>query len=103
LFECGILAGELKEPVMVEILVHLPEDVAGRFGGTPEAAARQLLESAAVEGYRSGRLARGQVREMLGLSWQEAEDFLGQSGCVHHYGPADLDEDRQTLADLPLR
>jgi predicted HTH domain antitoxin len=88
---------------MVEIMVHLPEDVAGRFGNTPETAARQLLESAAVEGYRSQRLSRGQVREMLGLSWQETEDFLGEHGCVRHYTLSDLDEDRQTLADLPIR
>lgn len=88
---------------MVEIMVKLPETVAGRFGSTPEAAARQLLESAAVEGYRSQRLSRGQVREMLQLNWQEAEEFLAKHGCFRHYTTSDLDEDRETLAKLPSR
>jgi hypothetical protein len=88
---------------MVEIMVNLPENVAGRFGRTPEAAARQLLESAAIEGYRSQRLSRGQVREMLGFNWQETERFLAQHDCFRHYTLAELEEDRQTLAKLPVR
>lgn len=88
---------------MVEITVKLPEDVAGRFGPTPDAAARQLLESAAVEGYRSKRLSRGQVREMLHLGWHETEAFLASHDCPRHYSPSDLDDDLATLAELPSR
>ena len=69
---------------MVEITVKVPTKVAERFGGTPESAARQFLESAAVEGYRSHRLARGEVREMLGLTWQQTEEFLAQHDCPRH-------------------
>ena len=83
--------------------MSVPETVAGRFGSTPEAVGRQLLESAAIEGYRSQRLSRGQVREMLHLNWQETEEFLARHGCVRHYSPSDLDEDRETLAKLPPR
>ena len=88
---------------MVEIMVKLPENVAGRFGPTPEAAARQLLESAAIEGYRSKRLSRGQVREMLRLNWHETEAFLASHDCPRHYSPSDLEDDRATLAKLPSR
>lgn len=88
---------------MIELMVKLPEEVAGRFGPTPEIAARQLLESAAVEGYRSNRLSRGQVREMLRLDWQETEAFLANHDCPRHYSPSDLDDDRATLAKLPPR
>ena len=88
---------------MVEIMVKLPENVAGRFGDTPEAAGRQLLESAAIEGYRSQRLSRGQVREMLRLEWQQTEDFLASHDCPRHYTLSDLDDDRETLAKLPPR
>ena len=86
---------------MVEIRVMLPPEVADRFGETREEAARQLIESAAVEGYRSYRLSRGQVREMLGFNWTETEEFLARRGCVRHYSREDLDEDRQILAQLP--
>jgi predicted HTH domain antitoxin len=88
---------------MVEITVRLSEVVAGRFGETPELAVRKLLEAAAVEGYRTSRLSRGQVREMLGLSWHETEEFLAKHGCFRHYTADDLTEDRQTLAELPSR
>jgi predicted HTH domain antitoxin len=88
---------------MVEIMVKLSEVVAGRFGETPELAVCKLLEAAAVEGYRTSRLSRGQVREMLGLDWHETEEFLAEHGCFRHYTADDLAEDRQTLADLPSR
>jgi hypothetical protein len=88
---------------MVKILVQLPENVAGRFGNTPEAAGRQLLESAAAAGYRSGRLSRSEVREMLGFSWHETEQFLAAHDCPRHYSISDLDDDRRTLSELPLR
>lgn len=88
---------------MIEITVRLPNEVAACLGKTPEAAARQLLESAAVEGYRSQRLSRGQVREMLELDWQGTEDFLARHDCVRHYSLADLEDDRRTLSRLPAR
>ena len=88
---------------MIELIVRLPNDVAARLGNTPQAAARQLLESAAAEGYRAQRFSRGQVREMLGLDWQATEDFLARNDCVRHYTVEDLDEDRRTLAQLPAR
>lgn len=97
----GILTG--KKSNMVEITVKLPEEVARRFGNTPQLAAGQFMESAAVEGYRSRRLSRGQVREMLGLSWHETEELLAKHDCARHYTLEDLEADRQTLADLPAR
>ena len=92
----------LRKDYMVEIMVILPENIAGRFGSTPEAAGRQLLESAAIEGYRSLRLSRGQVREMLRLDWQGTEAFLAAHDCSRHYTVSDLDDDRETLAKLPF-
>jgi hypothetical protein len=88
---------------MIEIIVKLPNEVAAYLGETPEAAARQLLESAAAEGYRAHRLSRGQVREMLELDWQGTEDFLASHDCVRHYSLADLEDDRRTLSQLPAR
>jgi hypothetical protein len=92
---------KLSTPMVITI--QLPDEVAGCLGPTPDAAGRQLLESAAVEGYRAGRLARGQVRKILGLGWHETEEFLARNGCDRHYSVGDLDEDRETLADLPAR
>jgi hypothetical protein len=87
----------------MEVKVEIPDALAEKFGKTPEEAARHLLKSAAVEGYRSGTLSRGQVRRMLGLSWHENEAFLATHDCDRHYTVEDLEEDRKTLADLPVR
>jgi len=88
---------------MVEVTLTITDAVAADFGGTPTAVARQLLEAAAVEGHRSGRLSRAQVRELLGLSWHETEEFLAAHACFRHYSLEDLEEDRRTLANLPAR
>jgi predicted HTH domain antitoxin len=88
---------------MVEVMLSITDEVAAEFGTEPNRVARQLLEAAAVEGYRSERLSRGQVRELPGLSWHEAEEFLAAHKCFRHYTPEDLEEDRRTLANLPAR
>lgn len=88
---------------MLEVTLSITDEVAAKFGGEPNAVARHLLEAAAVEGYRSERLSRTQVRELLGFSWHETEEFLADHGCVRHYTVEDLEEDRRTLANLPAR
>lgn len=88
---------------MLKVTLTITDEVAAEFGGEPKAVARQLLEAAAAEGYRSGRLSRGQVRDLLGLGWSETEKFLAGHDCVRHYTLEDLEEDRRTLANLPAR
>jgi predicted HTH domain antitoxin len=88
---------------MLEVTLTVTDEVAAEFGGEPNAVARQLLEAAAVEGYRSERLSRGQVRDLLCLSWHETEEFLARHHCPRHYTLEDLEEDRRTLANLPAR
>jgi predicted HTH domain antitoxin len=82
------------------VTVDVPENVARSLGEQPEAVGRQLLEQAAIEGYRSQRISRGQVREMLGLSWYGTEEFLAKHGCVRPYTSQDLEEDWQNNQKL---
>jgi hypothetical protein len=85
---------------MVELTVKLPENVAQSFGSDIETAARQLLESAEAEGYRSGKLSRRQLREMLDLSWHQTEEFLKGHGCELGYGVAELEKGRAALPNF---
>jgi predicted HTH domain antitoxin len=87
----------------MELRLEIPEKIAQSFGNTSKAAARQILESAAAEGFRSGRLSHNEVREMLGLSWHETEEFLARHDCSLQYTTADLEEDRRNFSDLPKR
>ena len=82
---------------MVEITVKLPENVARTFGETPEDMGRHLLENAAIEEYRAGRLSHRQVGEMLGLDYWQVERFLTEHRVPLNYSMADLEADRATL------
>ncbi len=79
------------------VTVQLPAEIAQQYGSDPERIARRLLEQAAVEGYRSRQLSRGQVAQMLSLDWAQTEEFLAQHHCDRHYDLEDLEEDRRNL------
>lgn len=83
------------------ITLEIPEPIARHLGDSPGAVARQVLEQAALEGYRSGKLSHFQVRTMMGFdSWAETEQFLRSHGVPLNYTLADLEEDRVNLAKL---
>ncbi len=85
---------------MVEVTVKLPETVARSFGETSEDIGQHLLEDAALEGYRAGRLSHRQVGAMLRLDYWETESFLKERGVPLNYTLADLDADRATLEKI---
>jgi hypothetical protein len=60
----------------MNLVLDLPdswEHLLGLDSGDAAQRARQML---VLEGYREGRLSRGQVSEMLGLGFHETEIFL---------------------------
>jgi predicted HTH domain antitoxin len=85
---------------MVEVIVKIPDALAGTFGETPEARSRQLAEDAAIEKYRVGRLSQRQVGEMLGLDYWQTEHLLAERKVSVNYSRADLEEDRNTLEKI---
>jgi predicted HTH domain antitoxin len=86
------------------VTLEIPDAVARELGGTPDAIARELLQNAAAEGYRSGKLSHFQVGTVLGFeSWIETEQFLRNRGIPLNYGQADLDQDRRNAQAFPKR
>jgi predicted HTH domain antitoxin len=79
------------------ITVELPDDLA-----THPEAAREALETFAIEGYRSGALTPYQTRTLLGISTRyEFEEFLKDRGVLEHaYDVADLEQDIATMRQL---
>ena len=59
---------------MAAITIDLPDTILNDLGKSP-----------------------GEVRRLLGLSWQETEDFLARHGLPYQYTADDLNEDRQNL------
>jgi predicted HTH domain antitoxin len=86
-----------EEPGTVAVTVEIPSDIARQYGPAPDQIARRLLEQAAVEGYRTRQISRGQVAQMLRMDWAETEEFLAQHHCDRHYDLDDLEADRHNL------
>jgi predicted HTH domain antitoxin len=85
---------------MVEVTIKLPEHVARSLGDTPEDVARRVLENAAIEEYRTGRLSHGHVGEMLGLDYWQTESFFKERQVPLNYSLADLEVDRAALEKI---
>jgi hypothetical protein len=59
----------------MNIVLNIPDDVAAILGKDVE---RQALEALALDSYRAGRLAKAELRRMLGFATRaEVERFLG--------------------------
>jgi predicted HTH domain antitoxin len=81
----------------MQITVKMPDEVARQWGETPEAVGRHVLEDAAIEGYRAGRLSHRQVGEMFGFDYWQTEAFFTERGVPLNYSAADLEADNATL------
>jgi hypothetical protein len=57
----------------MNLVVHIPDDLAERIGGDLE---RQAREALAIEAHRSGRLSEADMRRMIGSSPDRAMDGL---------------------------
>jgi predicted HTH domain antitoxin len=82
---------------MAAITIELPDAILNDLGKSPGEITRRVLEAVVLDGYRTQRLSRGEVRRLLGLSWQETEDFLARHGLPYQYTADDLSEDRRKL------
>lgn len=87
----------------MQVTVEMPDQVARQWGDTPNAVGRHVMEDAAVEGYRAGRLSQRQVGAMLGLDYWQTEAFLNERGVPLNYSAADLASDNATLEKILTR
>ena len=81
----------------MQVTLEVPDEIAQDQQDLP----RALLESFALEGYRSGTLTEEQVRRVLGYGTRmQVHGFLKEHGVYLNYGRADLEQDMQTLREL---
>jgi predicted HTH domain antitoxin len=90
---------QASEPKL-SVTIDLPEGAAEVFGRDPEIAGRRIFESAVAEAYRRAKIGRGQVSQILGLSWPKTEEFLAQHNCDRHYDLEELEEDRRSAREI---
>ena len=61
----------------MELVVHIPDTVVATLPSENGDLARDLLESYALEGYKSGKLTAYQAQELLGFeTTMELDAFL---------------------------
>ncbi len=51
----------------MELTVHIPDDIAPSLGADKAGLERRALEALALEEYKSDRITKKQLREMLGF------------------------------------
>lgn len=84
----------------MQITLDLPDEIAQGRKDLP----RALLESFAVEGYRSGTLTEEEVRKILGYGTRvQVDGFLKEHGVYWNYTLEDLDRDSETSREFSRR
>lgn len=85
---------------MSTITIELPDPIRDLLQAQSKELPRFILEAIAVESYRQEALSPGQVGELLGLDYWQAEAFLKKHGAYPLYDLQDLEQDRRTLTAL---
>jgi predicted HTH domain antitoxin len=82
----------------MQVTVEIPEDIARLLNSKWANLPRAVLESLALEAYRSGTISTAQLRRLLGFETpMEVDAFLKQAGVYLDYGLEDLREDLETI------
>jgi len=85
----------------MEVILHIPDDVAQRLLASGNDLSRRALEAFALGEYKAGRLTDAQLRELLGLQTRDALDgFLKAHEVWLNYTMEDLERERAALRRL---
>jgi Uncharacterised protein family (UPF0175) len=88
----------------MQITLEFPDDVAKGLEEQVRNLPRALLESFALEGYRSGKLSEEQVRKILGYGTRmQVDGFLKAHGVYLDYELEDVDRETQTSREFSSR
>ena len=81
----------------MQITLELPDEIAGEL----KDLSRALVESFALEGYRSGKLTEEQVRKILGYGTRmQVDGFLKEHGVYLTCSLEDLDRDTEASREF---
>lgn len=86
------------------VTIQIPDNVARDLAGSGDDLSRRALEAFALEEYKSGRLSKPAMRELLGFSTRDQLDGFLKSHEVVQDLPTldDLERERQDLLSLGL-
>lgn len=85
----------------MNVVVSLPDSIAQDIGIDERDIERKVLESLALEGYRSDRLTAFQVGEILGFEVpMQVDEFLKEHGEFIEYTDEEIEDQREILRKL---
>ena len=88
----------------MRINLDVPEEIARIFGQDAGSMERAALEGLALEGIRSGKLSRGQVRRLLGFQTRyEVDGFLKAHGIAVQESFEEVQRDSELVMTLGRR
>jgi hypothetical protein len=88
----------------MQIHLNVPEEIARNFGDDTQSVEKAALEGLALEGIRSGRLSRGQVRRLLGFETRyEVDGFLKAHGIAVQDRLEEVERDSEQVLALGRR
>lgn len=88
----------------MKITLELPDDVAQGLEAQVKNLPRALLESFALEGYRSGKLTEEQVRKIVGYGTRmQVDGFLKEHRVYLDYTLEDLDRETEASREFSSR
>jgi hypothetical protein len=87
----------------MQITIELPEDIAERLQSRWKDLPRAVLESLALEAYRSRALTAAQLRRVLAFETRMQVDAFLKEHEIFDYSAADFEQDRETLRELRVR
>jgi predicted HTH domain antitoxin len=84
----------------MDVAIQIPDDVGQALAARSGDVSRLVLESVAIEAYRTGAITSAQVQEMLGFAsrW-EADAFLRRAEAYFDYTMEDLERDMAAIRD----
>ena len=87
----------------MNIMIEVPDDIASALQSAWQDMPRGVLESIALEGYRSGAIGEELVRRLLDFSTRfEVHAFLKKHDVPLNYRMEDLEHDREVAKRLGL-
>jgi hypothetical protein len=85
----------------VEFSVQIPEEMAIRMSASGGDLSRRALEALALEEFKSGRITKPELRQLLGFGTRYRLDgFLKSHDVYEDYTMEDFERDRDALKQL---
>ena len=88
----------------MQITLELPEEIVQELRSSLwEDLPRAVIESLALEAYRSRALTAAQLRRLLGFETRMQVDAFLKKHDVYDFTVTDFEQDRETLCELRTR